>query len=418
MAICPECGAQLNETSKFCPECGKPVPVRTEEVAADIYSDKFIETENAESVLKDIDISSIPSDEAAEILEAAAEKALEDIPEIIKINSVTDFSAEELHRETSEHEDVKSALSSKDIPESSGKSETEIKTDDFESISKKSDEKPRTFKDDFSDFGAYNSSDFDPKLAQSFGNNNSDEDKPKKKRVALIALIAVIVAVAAAGCIVCVLRKNRENIAASVTEIPTDTSILTVGYSDVMTETSAETQIQSEETEISASEAAAEVSESISNTVSEISVSETENSVEESAAEVALKSSEELASGVVIIPEHKYAAEGEASCEFSLAANGLTSENLTDDILLIVEFTADAPANGTIPVSTVATVINGDISADTRASSSGDGVSVFEYSKIVSSANEAGISANQIDNISFKGSGAGVDVLSVTVMNG
>ena len=91
MAICSKCGAQLFETSKFCPECGTPVlEVSTDtNKTGDIYSaSENADDENSTAVFQGIDPSEISPDETAEILEAAAEKALEDIPEIVKIEGV------------------------------------------------------------------------------------------------------------------------------------------------------------------------------------------------------------------------------------------------------------------------------------------------------------------------------------------
>ncbi|UKI16216.1 MAG: zinc ribbon domain-containing protein [Ruminococcus sp.] len=91
MAICSKCGAQLFETSKFCPECGTPVlEVSTDtNKTGDIYSaSENADDENSMAVFQGIDPSEISPDETAEILEAAAEKALEDIPEIVKIEGV------------------------------------------------------------------------------------------------------------------------------------------------------------------------------------------------------------------------------------------------------------------------------------------------------------------------------------------
>ena len=88
MAICSKCGAQLFETSKFCPECGTPVLEVSADTnkTGDIYSaSENADDENSMAVFQGIDPSEISPDETAEILEAAAEKALEDIPEIVKI---------------------------------------------------------------------------------------------------------------------------------------------------------------------------------------------------------------------------------------------------------------------------------------------------------------------------------------------
>lgn len=121
MAICSKCGAQLFETSKFCPECGTPVlEVSTDtNKTGDIYSaSENADDENSMAVFQGIDPSEISPDETAEILEAAAEKALEDIPEIVKIEGV-DIHTEkpgEIASEVSEAAEIPEAPKTPEAP--------------------------------------------------------------------------------------------------------------------------------------------------------------------------------------------------------------------------------------------------------------------------------------------------------------
>lgn len=427
MAICSKCGAQLNETSKFCPECGTPVlevSAHTEEHSGDIYAGTEPVYDETGFAFQGIDPSEVSPDEAAEILESAAEKALEDMPEIIKISSITDTAAESVPENTSEPEEESGSESQND--ENKGdKANVEKK----ETSAEEKTEKPKPDKDDFSDFGAFSKSEFDPELAKNVEKSASKEEKNvaengngrKKHGVGIaVAVVAILAAAAVIGVFV-VGGRNGGNIPAGVTDIAvTETYSETIGYSQNDTETVTESQTAvpeesaemaaSSETQSSVTETAASESESL--------VSETDETEAETEEAVILKTADEIAAGVVIEPEHSHAAENEISAELSLSANGLTNENLSGSVLFIVEYTADAPAEGAMPASVVMTVSSGAISADVSASSSGDGVSVFEYSKILEELEKAGIPSADFDKISFKGSGAGVDVYSVTVMNG
>ena len=131
-----------------------------------------------------------------------------------------------------------------------------------------------------------------------------------------------------------------------------------------------------------------------------------------------MKTAEEFAAGIEITPKHKAAAENEASCTVSLAAEGLSADMLSDGGLLVVSYTAETAQTGTIPVTVYMTVTVGGTDIDVVASSSGDGVAVFEFANMASAVAENGFSAADIDCISFKGTGAGVDVTSITVMKG
>lgn len=417
MAICSKCGAQLNETSKFCPECGTPVleaSAHTEEHSVNIYAGTENASDEAMSAFQDIDRSAVSPDGAAEISEAAAEKVLEDMPEIIKINSVTGAPDKAVQEAASESVEESAAPRKKN--ENNVEKAYEANAEKTEERSEPKSEKNKPGKDDFSDFGAFDKSEFDPDLAQTVGKNASKEEKivsaadnGKKKHGAVIAVAAVAVLAAAAVTGVFVVGgRNDGNIPAVVTRTTvTEPESETIGFSQDITDMFTESQTA--------------VSSETQPSVTETNVSESERLVsetDETEAAVILKTADEIAAGVVIEPEHSYAAENLPSAELSLSANGFTNENLSDSVLFIAEFNADAPAEGAMPVSVVLTVSSGNASADVAASSSGDGVSVFEYSKIISEAENAGIQAGDIDMISFKGSGAGVDVYSVTVMNG
>lgn len=402
MAICSKCGAQLFETSKFCPECGTPVL----EVSADtnktgnIYSaSENADDENSMAVFQGIDPSEISPDETAEILEAAAEKALEDIPEIVKIEGV------DIH--TEKPEGISSELP--EAPKVSEASKTPEAPKAEKQEEKKEPEKKAPAKDDFSDMGAY--------VADSSEFKEMAEEVPRKKKGGKTGavIIAAVVIVAAVGAGVYFMGgHNSSQPAVDTTVTVTDEAVTEVAVDN---ESTSDSEIS--DTEVSVPETTV-----TSGTTAEVTtVTDTEETTESETAEavteaVSMKTAEEFAAGIEITPEHKTAAENEASCTISLAAEGLSADMLSEGGLLVVSYTAETVPTGTIPVTVYMTVTVGGTDIDVVASSSGDGVAVFEFANMASAAAANGFSAADIDSISFKGTGAGVDVTSITVMKG
>ncbi len=411
MAICSKCGAQLFETSKFCPECGTPVlEVSTDtNKTGDIYSaSENVEGENSTAVFQGIDPSEISPDETAEILEAAAEKALEDIPEIVKIEGV-DIHTEKPGEIASELPEAAEALEAPKTPEAPKAETSEAEAPKAEKQEEKNEpekkpEKEAPAKDDFSDMGAYvaDSSEF-KKMAEKVS-----QKKKGGKTAAIIIAVVVIAAAAGAGLFLLARISNSPMPIA-------DTTVTAVQMTDApVEEVTADSDVVSD-TEIVSD------TETISETTADITAdteTETDTSVSETEAAVSMKTAEEFAAGIEITPEHKAAAENEASCTISLAAEGLSADMLSDGGLLVVSYTAETAQTGTIPVTVYMTVTVGGTDIDVVASSSGDGVAVFEFANMASAVAENGFSAADIDCISFKGTGAGVDVTSITVMKG
>lgn len=406
MAICSKCGAQLFETSKFCPECGTPVlEVSTDtNKTGDIYSaSENADDENSTAVFQGIDPSEISPDETAEILEAAAEKALEDIPEIVKIEGV-DIHTEkpgEIASEVSEAAEAPEAPKTPEAPKAETSEAEAPKTEKQEEKNEpeKKPEKEAPAKDDFSDMGAYvaDSSEF-KKMAEKVS------QKKKGGKTAAI-MIAAVVIVAAVGAGVYFMGGHNSSQPAVGT---------TVTVTEAADEAVTEVSVDNESTPDS------EISDTEVTTVTETETEETtESETTEAVTEaVSMKTAEEFAAGIEITPEHKAAAENEASCTISLAAEGLSADMLSDGGLLVVSYTAETAQTGTIPVTVYMTVTVGGTDIDVVASSSGDGVAVFEFANMASAVAENGFSAADIDCISFKGTGAGVDVTSITVMKG
>lgn len=402
MAICSKCGAQLFETSKFCPECGTPVL----EVSADtnktgnIYSaSENADDENSMAVFQGIDPSEISPDETAEILEAAAEKALEDIPEIVKIEGVDIHTEkpEEIPSELPEASKVSEASKTPEAPKAEKQEE------------KKEPEKEAPAKDDFSDMGAY--------VADSSEFKEMAEEAPRKKKGGKTGavIIAAVVIVAAVGAGIYFMGgHNSSQPAVDTTVTVTDEAVTEVAVDN---ESTSDSEISDTEVTVPETTVTSETTEEVT------TVTDTEETTESETAEavteaVSMKTAEEFAAGIEITPEHKTAAENEASCTISLAAEGLSADMLSDGGLLVVSYTAETVPTGTIPVTVYMTVTVGGTDIDVVASSSGDGVAVFEFANMASAAAANGFSAADIDSISFKGTGAGVDVTSITVMKG
>ena len=402
MAICSKCGAQLFETSKFCPECGTPVL----EVSADtnktgnIYSaSENADDENSMAVFQGIDPSEISPDETAEILEAAAEKALEDIPEIVKIEGVDIHTEkpEEISSELPEASKVSEASKTPEAPKAEKQEE------------KKEPEKEAPAKDDFSDMGAY--------VADSSEFKEMAEEVPRKKKGGKTGavIIAAVVIVAAVGAGVYFMGgHNSSQTAVDTTVTVTDEAVTEVAVDN---ESTSDSEISDTEVSVPETTVTSETTEEVTTVTDteETTESETTEAVTEA---VSMKTAEEFAAGIEITPEHKTAAENEASCTISLAAEGLSADMLSDGGLLVVSYTAETVQTGTIPVTVYMTVTVGGTDIDVVASSSGDGVAVFEFANMASAAAANGFSAADIDSISFKGTGAGVDVTSITVMKG
>lgn len=416
MAICSKCGAQLFETSKFCPECGTPVlEVSTDtNKTGDIYSaSENADDENSMAVFQGIDPSEISPDETAEILEAAAEKALEDIPEIVKIEGV-DIHTEKPGEIASEVSEAAEAPEAPKTPEAPKAETSKAEAPKAEKQEEKNEpEKEAPAKDDFSDMGAYV-----PGEGASEFKKTAEEAAPKKKSggktAAVIIAVVVIAAAAGAGLFLMARISNSPMPIA-------DTTVTAVQMTDApVEEVTADSDVVSDAEAVSDTEIVSDT-ETISETTADITAdteTETETSVSETEAAVSMKTAEEFAAGIEITPEHKSAAENEASCTISLAAEGLSADMLSDGGLLVVSYTAEAAQTGTIPVTVYMTVTVGGTDIDVVASSSGDGVAVFEFANMASAVAENGFSAADIDCISFKGTGAGVDVTSITVMKG
>ncbi len=406
MAICSKCGAQLFETSKFCPECGTPVLEVSADTnkTGDIYSaSENADDENSMAVFQGIDPSEISPDETAEILEAAAEKALEDIPEIVKIEGV-DIHNEKPGEIASELPEAAEAPEAPKTPEAPKAETSEAEAPKAEKQEEKNEpekkpEKEAPAKDDFSDMGAYvaDSSEF-KKMAEKVS------QKKKGGKTAAIIIAAVVIVAAVGAGVYFMGGHNSSQPAVDTTVTVTESADEAVTEVSVDNESTPDSEIY--DTEVT--------------TVTETETEETtESETTEAVTEaVSMKTAEEFAAGIEITPEHKAAAENEASCTVSLAAEGLSADMLSDGGLLVVSYTAETAQTGTIPVTVYMTVTVGGTDIDVVASSSGDGVAVFEFANMASAVAENGFSAADIDCISFKGTGAGVDVTSITVMKG
>lgn len=393
MANCLKCGAELFETSKFCPECGAPVEKLSDPVIA--------EADGPEA--------------AAEILEAAAEKALEDIPDIKKI----DMTVAEIKEEAEKSPVISDITDNAQSDVHSGSDETPAEKnaaeDNADAEDSKSEEKEEAEKkDDFSDFGAFDKSEFDADLAQTT-DSISTEPKSKKSKGAVIAAVIVIIALCIAAFVFLkggFVNDSDGNIAESIT---------TAAETDV-TVSAAETEITvtevSEDAEPAVETSAAESSEAVTTAVSEeTTMAESSVTEESSAAEESSVSESESAAmiseDVIFEPEHKAAIGSNVSAECSLSEAEISTDMFNDNTLIIAEYSSDVNIMSGNPVVMVMRI--GDTNVDVNPSSASDTVVVYEYTVMKANAEAAGFTAADIDSLAFRSSGAPVDVFRITI---
>lgn len=408
MANCINCGGELFENSKFCPHCGTPVL----EISSNAEDPKIKEYENntyAEGPvegLPDINTAELTPEEQAAVLEMAAEKVLEDIPFIKKIDDISadtekaDTKAESIPENPEIHKE-KASEKENDQPSEEKLSE---KHDD---VILQTEEKQPEFKPEKVDI---------PPVPE------------KKSKGGLIAVI-VIVAVAAVGGAVFFMGQNNEPvISVEQTEtIPEMTTVVSEDTAAELTEEISETKMPSE------TDFSSEISSEI---ISEISGSETdpETSAEESVseisensdgAEISESSSEEavgseinvLAEEIVIEPEHSAAMGNGISAEISLSAEGIDNTILTDGVLFLAEYTSQASAPENITPAAMVIRI-GDSSVDVSAASSSEGIVIFEYEAMKAAVEAAGFTADDIDFVAFRSTGVPIDVFKITIFQG
>lgn len=362
MAKCSSCGAELFETSRFCPECGVPVN-------------------------KDDPV------QIAEILETKAENILEDIPEIKKIDNPTVTSGGCF--ELPEPPKILNRLGS---PEASSLTEAAASDD----LKEKDDDKSlKPVSETISE-------------EKSEGATQAPPSPERKKSpvgivIGVIALLAV-----GAGAFIFINKQDGDlptNTDVVLTETAFDTQI------SIETEVETETVITSETTESISEEASAVTSAAseTENTAAETAAEVSESMHQSDGTETSVENDVQPFIGqAVFTPEHRVAMGNAVSAEIMLSGKDLSPLQLKN-ATVIANFTSQAEGFTDCPVGIIIHINDDDISVS--ASSFNDNQAFFEFSQIIEAVSSAGYSTNEIDAIAFASMGAPIDVSNITVFN-
>ena len=159
-----------------------------------------------------------------------------------------------------------------------------------------------------------------------------------------------------------------------------------------------------------------DISGTESSVTSETELSETDNS-ETSAVSDTGYTAEDLAVGITIEGEHAVAMGNTISMEISLTEQGISPSILSSGVLFIAEYTstASAPANIT-PAAMVITI--DDTVIDVSATTSAEGMVIFEYDKIAEAVTAAGFTPADIDLLGIKSTSIPIDVNKIIISQG
>lgn len=447
MAKCTSCGAELFETSKFCPECGTPVvqskaePTTDENTLNEAIVTETDETPVTESVEKEADEAPTTEADVKEENEAPATDA--DVKEENETPATEsdEKKADEISVESTVAETIEAAEKAlADIPDikklddvaapTSEPAKEEIKEEPKPAVTeKKSVEQTEKKPDDFSDMGAY----VPPakEVTEEEEKTVVPEPEKKKSKGGIIAAVIVILALAAVGGYFFLTSSNNPQ--PNVTQL-TETVVTTeitdpaLGSSDESIEVTVTESVSSAveavaETSVQSTVSSA-VSESADTTAPTETVSEssavnsdavTDTAISETTS-VSISLTEMPESDIVIEPEHTIAMGTSISAEISLSASAVPDTVLIDSTLFIAEFSTTAATLNSNPVIMVLHLNGTDV--DVIPSSVSDGFTVFEYSLMKSAAEEAGFTVSDIDSIGFRSTGAPVDVFKITITQG
>lgn len=481
MAFCTNCGGELFETSKFCPHCGTPVLELTSNLEESRVKEYNTDTVSADvEGLPEIASAELTPEEQAAVLEMAAENILEDIPDIKKLDDVdkeknesadkkdisSDASAKtEDKKEDSDTEkpaDIKTETGAEKKAESEKTELPEVKSADIELPKVKpintdipkaetvKAEAPKSEpvkaaeasepvkKSEISETDSAHTVQQGSLKSVSNVNNDvnsvsinwdSSSDKPKKKsKGALIAVIAIVLVAAAGGAVFFVNQSsNPIAVPAEVTTVTDTSEIVSETVAVQSEETVSETAVPSDTTVVSSQESVTALSESsvVSETspaVSDESVTESSELSETDSSETSVVSdsgytAEDLAAGITIEGEHSVAMGNTVSMEISLSEQGISPSILTSGVLFIAEYTstASAPANIT-PAAMVITI--GDTSIDVSATTSAEGMVIFEYDVMAEAVTAAGFAPADIDLVGIKSTSIPIDVNKIIISQG
>ena len=382
MANCTNCGAELLDTSKFCPHCGTPVTADLSQNTADV----------SDTVTVTI------SEPAPENMENPAEDILSDIPEIKAIDNVTvEMSSDTdntLHMAEADTSDI---ISNKE-KNSVGKTASDTTSD----MENNADVKAATNTDDYGEYVARKPDEpideeytYKPIIIEI-----PDTRKKKKGKAGIIIAVIVIILLAVLAGAYVVSKMNS-------TSVPDISETVTSVFEDISDTTEITVTSASVTADTSASETSAITAESTT------AVSETELAT---ASDVSQKTAAELTEGIIITPVHQPAADMDISASISLLDEGISPTMLSNDVLIIVEYSGEVDTMNGAPV--VMILHSGDTDVEINPSTTADGMVVFEYSVIASSAAANSIYPPSFDNFSFRSNGSTIDVHSITFMAG
>ncbi len=398
MANCTNCGAELLDTSKFCPHCGTPVTADLSQNTADV----------SDAVTVTI------SEPAPENMENPAEDILSDIPEIKAIDNVTvEMSSDTdntLHMAEADTSDIISnkeknsdgKTASDTTSDMENNADVKAASDTTSDMENNADVKAGTNTDDYGEYVARKPDEpideeytYKPIIIEI-----PDTRKKKKGKAGIIIAVIVIILLAVLAGAYVVSKMNSTSVpdisetVTSVFENISDTTEITVTSASVTSDTDA-------------SETSAITAESTT------AVSETELAT---ASDVSQKTAAELAEGIIITPVHQPAADMDISASISLLDEGISPTMLSNDVLIIVEYSGEVDTMNGAPV--VMILHSGDTDVEINPSTTADGMVVFEYSVIASSAAANSIYPPSFDNFSFRSNGSTIDVHSITFMAG
>ncbi|MGN0642777.1 MAG: zinc ribbon domain-containing protein [Huintestinicola sp.] len=400
MSKCIQCGATLNENSKFCPECGTPVALSKENIeiksetidmendsaSLDKYSsDRVILKTADEIVFPDIP-SDIPTESMAEELEAAAKNILDDIPTVKTVDErIVPMEGNKPIEEQTESSTEAAAEEKAD------------KHDESEITDQKSEPVEKNAPDD-------------SKNAEI----PAEKEKKRSGKAVLICIIVVIVLAAGAFGI------SFLKIGGPKSEGTVTTEVIVLGASDEAASEEDDTSVSATTVaETTVSEAEPEMSDEISTSVSETAEETIEESVisvsEETAAESDMSETEPETEALVF--EHRQVVGKSVCVTYQTALlnpDNLDLTTLNSESLFVVEYQIAAElALGKNPL--VLIVNYGSGSVELAPSSAVENLCVFEYSAVCDAVTSAGGTPEEITELSLRGDGVAVDVTGITV---
>lgn len=467
---CVNCGAELKESSRFCPECGTPVAPK-EKTKETPVKEEAKAPAAAEAEKKPTEAPKTEKNGSAEKPDATKEIKIPEIPKISEIHEIKDTAEPDKKAEPSES-DKPASIPVPKAPDIQEKQDipkpADLPADDTDKLvaaiaaeahanavaeKRKADNgaiKPLPHLETVSmteDIGKMSSElaeqskkpaapkpvqepapapkPAEPKKAdpQPVKQESKPEikepeqpEKPKKKGGAgpIIAVIIVLLLIGAGAWFML----NSTNTAppaqndAAVTEpVETETSEQINVTEPVETETStSETNITEPVTE-AVTEQTSETSFSESESIIETSTEAvTEASTEESAADAPAAG---IAPELTVVPqEHKEAMGTEASTEFSMSSVGIPTAAINSNSVITAEYTSsfDVGAN---PAPVIMMIINGDSTIDVRPTGTAEGMVMFDGAAVVDAITAAGITADNVDIIRFRSGGAPIDVTKI-----